>query len=89
MLILASNLPGHAGWIAERLRLMRDRWELIVEGHYSLDSHNTIEWISRSAGLGRTRLFHPWGREPEGDCQAPMFPCRTLSDTLRGQGLMG
>ena len=20
----------------------------------------------RSAGLGRTRLFHPWGREPEG-----------------------
>ena len=21
---------------------------------------------SRSAGLGRTRLFHPWGREPEG-----------------------
>ena len=20
----------------------------------------------RNAGLGRTRLFHPWGREPEG-----------------------
>ena len=34
----------------------------------------------RSAGLGRTRLFHPWGREPEGGGQAPMFPCRTLSD---------
>ena len=25
------------------------------------------EWsIDRSAGLGRTRLCHPWGREPEG-----------------------
>ena len=22
--------------------------------------------IGRSAGLGRTRIFHPWGREPEG-----------------------
>ena len=34
----------------------------------------------RSAGLGRTRLCHPWGREPEGGGQAPMFQCRTLSD---------
>ena len=35
---------------------------------------------SRSAGLGRTRLCHPWGREPERGGRAPMFPCRTVSD---------
>ena len=35
----------------------------------------------QSAGLGRTWLFHPWGREPEGALGgAPAFPCRTLSD---------
>ena len=26
---------------------------------------------NRSAGLGRTRLFHPWGREPEGGVVRP------------------
>ena len=39
--------------------------------------------ISRSEGLARTRLFHPWGHEPEGGGQAPMFPCRTLSDPAK------
>ena len=34
----------------------------------------------RSAGLGRTRLFHPWGREPEGGEPSSGVPCRTLSD---------
>ena len=36
----------------------------------------------RSAGLGRTRLFHPWAHEPEGGGQAPAFRvarCRTQS----------
>ena len=37
----------------------------------------------RSEGLARTRLFHPWGREPEGGGgQAPAFRvarCRTRS----------
>ena len=34
----------------------------------------------RSEGLARTRLFHPWGDEPEGGRQAPAFRvahCRT------------
>ena len=29
---------------------------------------------SRSAGLGRTRLCHPWGREPKGGGQVPDQP---------------
>ena len=43
----------------------------------------------RSAGLGRTRLFHPWAHEPEGGWSGACVPCRTLSDPVRGQGLMG
>ena len=39
----------------------------------------------RSAGLGRTRLFHPWVREPEGGWPASGVPCRTLSDLDSGQ----
>ena len=40
--------------LAEKQQLRQD-----CKAAVSLSSH-------RSAGLGRTRLFHPWGREPEG-----------------------
>ena len=33
------------------------------------------------------RLFHPWGRLPEGWSGSAVM-CRTLSDPIRGQGLM-
>ena len=40
------------------------------------------EYNDRSEGLARTRLFHPWGREPEGGWSGSGVPCRTLSDTV-------
>ena len=49
----------------------------------------TFPASDQSAGLGRTRLFHPWGREPEGGWSGAYVPCRTLSDTVRDQALMG
>ena len=33
--------------------------------------------------------FIPGGASQRGGGRAPMFQCRTLSDTVRGQGLMG
>ena len=43
----------------------------------------------RSEGLARTRLFHPWGREPERGWSSSGVPCRTLSDTVRGGHQVG
>ena len=51
----------------------------------ALGSCSLILWFHRSEGLARTRLFHPWGREPEGGWSGPGVPCRTLSDLDRGQ----
>ena len=51
-------------------------------------SDNFFDEEHHSGGLGRTRLFHPWAHEPEGGGWAPAFLCRTLSDTVRGQGLI-
>ena len=70
--IIQSGLRSRAGTIPSSRK------------HYTkqmyLDSHVSVADADRSAGLGRTRLFHPWGREPEGGVEALMFPCRTLSD---------
>ena len=44
--------------------------------------------VCRSAGLGQTRLFHPWGREPDGGVRR----LRSVSHVVRpsqGSGLMG
>ncbi len=38
--------------------------------------------VDRSEGLARTRLFHPWGREPEGGWSGSGVLCRTSSDTV-------
>ena len=47
-------------------------------------------WVcDRSVGLGRARFFHPWEREPKGGGSCASVPCRTLSDTDKGQALMG
>ena len=43
----------------------------------------------RNAGLVRTELFHPSGREPHVGWSGARVLCRTLSDPVRGQGLMG
>ena len=40
--------------------------------------------LDRSAGLGRTWLFHPWGRELEGEWSRACVPCHTLSDPVTG-----
>ena len=45
-----------------------------------LEKIDAIWLYYRSEGLARTRLFHPWGCEPEGGGQAPAFRvarCRT------------
>ena len=43
----------------------------------------------RSAGLGRTRLFHPWGCEPEGGWSGSDVSVSHIVRPRQGSGLMG
>ena len=43
----------------------------------------------RDLNLVARSYFIPGGASQRGGGQAPMFQCRTLLDTVRGQGLMG
>ena len=45
--------------------------------------------ISRSAGLGRTRLFHPWAREPEGGVVRRLRSVSHVVRPRRGSGFEG
>ena len=49
-------------------------------------------WLCHKIGvrdLVARGYFIPGRTSQRGGGQAPMFPCRTLSDTVRGQALMG
>ena len=45
--------------------------------------------LFRSAGLGRTRLCHPWGREPEGGVVRRLRSVSHVVGPSQGSGLMG
>ena len=51
--------------------------------------HIPVYGTHRSAGLGRTRLFHPWGREPEGGWSGSDVSVSHVVGPSQGSGLMG
>ena len=53
--------------VGVRVYLLRDYFSLEARNRGRDGQAQTfLVACCRSAGLGRTRLFYPWGREPEG-----------------------